>query len=1009
MKNNYSFRSPQSIKSIIIFCLLLIIFQSCKQESSLKMSKKIICDAENISEDGKNFISIDNNELFGNANTQSNEKAHSGKFSVKLTKRHPFAMSYTIKNVQPDDYYQITVWRYNKNNKGVLVISDKTAKKYYITTYKSIEKDKNGWQLLKIDAEVSPNIKNKNLKIYVWNNDADSVYFDDLTIVKLPGKIYPEFKEKPLRIFIDTLGMRKLNKKRDQAFKNGVLETADDDWVKAIIFYGEDMMKAKLRLKGDWLDHLQGKKWSFRIKIRKNKSWKNLKTFSIQNPITRDFLKGYLAHKICEKEDVLTPRYDFVPVILNKKSLGLYAYEEHFEKQLVESKRRREGPILKLSDYGMWASQKLSITKNKFYNLPCFDASDILPFKQNKTIKSPILKQEFLIAQNLYFEYKNRLKSASKIFDIHLMAKYFALIDLTKGYHGFIWHNQRFYYNPVTCKLEPILFDCYTEGGVYDFIHRAIAANSDFNQRKPNRDAMLYNLFTDTSFVKLYIHYLEKYSDENYVKNILSEFKPEINKYENLIRQEFPYYHFDSLFLLENAKAIRKDLPAYKKKFEDNPHYAENYKKYQTDERTYDTTYYEGFPEYYVNAFIEKKENTKNQSIIKIYNYYTNDIILLGTGKNNKKINYFFLPEPNICSYNNPENKAIEVISDTTARYLFFMVKGHSKTFTTDVFQWNSPYAFTPQQELMAKSTFPENKIYKILKNNIVIFKKGKHFVNDFIIIPKGYKVEFEQGTEIDFINNAGFISYSPVFMRGTKSNPIIIYSSDSSAMGFTVLQANKKSYINNVIFDNLSTLNYKGWTLTGAVCFYKSDVDILNSFIKNNKNCDDALNIINSNFNIGNCQFENTFSDAFDSDFSTGIVKKTTFINSGNDAMDFSGSHINIDYCKVNKADDKGVSVGESSYIIVKNTAIKKCNIGIASKDLSTLEVYSSDINGCKYGITAFQKKPEYGPASIIAKALNYNNNDTLYLIEKKSILNLNGKIIPGSEKNIAKIFYGK
>jgi len=1006
-------KTKYNLKKIItalsfIFLILIISF-SCKQKSSLKLNKKIICNAEILSKDKKFFISVKDNEFFSGAYTRSKEAAHSGKFSAKINKKHPYTFSYKINNVQAGDYYKITVWRKSKNNKGILVIADKTAEKFYVPIRKPVKTEKNGWEMLQADVEIPHCIRNEYIKIYMWNPDKEPAYFDDLTIEKLPEKVYPRFKEKSLRIFIDTLDMLKLYKKRDIAFKNGVLETADDDWVKAMIFYGEDMMKAKVRLKGDWLDHLHGKKWSFRIKIRKNKSWKNLKTFSIQNPVTRDFLKGYLAHKIYEKEDLLTPRYDFVPVILNNKSLGLYAYEEHFEKQLVEAKNRREGPILKLSDYGLWAIQKLSKTKNKFYKLPYFDASDILPFKQNKTIESPVLKQEFLIAQNLYFEYKNRLKSASEIFDVNLMAKYFALIDLTKGYHGFIFHNQRFYYNPVTCKLEPILFDCYTEGGPFDFVHRAIAANSDFDQNKTIRATMRYNLFTDTSFVKLYIHYLEKYSDENYIKNILSEFKPEINKYENLIRQEFQYYHFDSLFLLKNAKAIREDLPAYKKKFRDNPHYAENYKKFQTNEKTYDTIYYEGFPEYYVNAFIEKKENTKNHSIIKIYNYYPNDIIILGTGKNKRKINYFFHPEPNICSYNNPENKPIEVDSDTTAKYLFFMVKGHFKTFTTDIFQWNSPYASTPLQELMAKSTFPENKAYTILKNNTILFKKGKHIVNEFIIIPKNYKVKFEQGAEIDFINKGGFLSYSPVYILGTKQNPVKIYSSDSSAMGFNVLQAGKKSIVKNAIFDNLSRLNYKGWALTAAVCFYESNVEIYNTTLKNNKACDDQLNIVRSDFIIDNCEFYNTFADAFDSDFSTGIVKNTKFTKIGNDAVDFSGSKINIENCNINNINDKGISGGENSTLSVSNTNINNCNIGVASKDLSLVEIKSSKIKNCKYAFTAFQKKPEYGPATIIAKKITYNNNDTLYLIETNSLLNLNQKQIPGDKKDVADIFYNK
>ena len=136
---------------------------------------------------------------------------------------------------------------------------------------------------------------------------------------------------------MDRLAIEKLRKKRDIAFKNGVLETEDDDYVKAQLIYGKDTLKANIRLKGDCLDHLIGTKWSFRVKMRKNDAWKNMRSFSLQSPETRGFLDEWFAHKIFTSEDVLTTRYGFVPVILNGRSLGIYAYEEHFDKHLAKS------------------------------------------------------------------------------------------------------------------------------------------------------------------------------------------------------------------------------------------------------------------------------------------------------------------------------------------------------------------------------------------------------------------------------------------------------------------------------------------------------------------------------------------------------------------------------------------------------------------------------------------------------------------------------------------------
>jgi len=87
------------------------------------------------------------------------------------------------------------------------------------------------------------------------------------------------------------------------------------------------------------------------------------------------------------------------------------------------------------------------------------------------------------------------------------------------------------------------------------------------------------------------------------------------------------------------------------------------------------------------------------------------------------------------------------------------------------------------------------------------------------------------------------------------------------------------------------------GWTLTGAVNFYESDVEITNTTFYRNQ-CEDALNIIRSDFILKNSIFDYIYSDAFDSDFSTGKVIDTKFTNTGNDAIDFSGSQILIQGC---------------------------------------------------------------------------------------------------------------
>ena len=60
-------------------------------------------------------------------------------------------------------------------------------------------------------------------------------------------------------------------------------------------------------------------------------------------------------------------------------------------------------------------------------------------------------------------QYKNLSENPEDLIDMNLMAKYYALMDICGIHHSIHWHNHRFYYNPITARLEPIAFDCHAE------------------------------------------------------------------------------------------------------------------------------------------------------------------------------------------------------------------------------------------------------------------------------------------------------------------------------------------------------------------------------------------------------------------------------------------------------------------------------------------------------------------------------------------------------------------
>jgi hypothetical protein len=124
-----------------------------------------------------------NNEGYkaGNGITRSSDYARIGKYSCKLTKVTPYGLTCVLSEVQKEEHYLISVWRYNNSNKNTgLVVS---ANDLYYKFQTGINKTENNWQKITIDFVVPENLNNQDVKIYVLNNDNNlPAYFDDLTI-----------------------------------------------------------------------------------------------------------------------------------------------------------------------------------------------------------------------------------------------------------------------------------------------------------------------------------------------------------------------------------------------------------------------------------------------------------------------------------------------------------------------------------------------------------------------------------------------------------------------------------------------------------------------------------------------------------------------------------------------------------------------------------------------------------------------------------------------------------
>ncbi|NNC82599.1 MAG: hypothetical protein HKN79_03405, partial [Flavobacteriales bacterium] len=601
---------------ITSFSLILIgsiLFWSCGPSPSDTDRFSVNCSAEQLTPDGKKLqAEEDPRFIFTGGESRSEQTSRTGTYSLALHSEQQFGFSFKVEGAEPGDRFTASVYYKSTGPEGLLIGS---SDDFWYKATPAGEADDEGWQKLYLDFYVPPTFSSDEIKIYAWNPDTATVYFDDMTISKVDPGIKATYGGPSIYLYINEGDMAKLEEIRKEAIEDGILRTTDESWVKALFFYGEDMQEAKVRYKGDWTDHLLGKKRSLRIKLKEG-SWKGMRTFSIQSPKSRSFLNEWFAHQIFESEDVLTTRYGFVPVYLNNENLGLFAYEEHFEKQLVESRDRREGPILKLSEDQLWEANLHGTAED----LPLIESARIVPFKMNKMLLDSGKTAQFLVAQDILERFHSIEDRPLESLDREKWARYMALMDITKGYHGATWHNQRYYYNPIQSQVEPIAYDLYIDAPVDEFMKDLLIGRFDPETYFDRMEGMmgLRNLLVDTAFMSLYLEQLDRYLDPEFLRSHLEEHRSYLDSMTQVLNQEFPGYRFDKEFFEENiptAARARKGLQAST--------YAEVTPEVK-GRSDYEAPYILSSPPYFVTAFQHSVDS------VHVFNYYPEPIEITG-------------------------------------------------------------------------------------------------------------------------------------------------------------------------------------------------------------------------------------------------------------------------------------------------------------------------------------------------------------------------------------------
>lgn len=506
------------------------------------------------------WVSVGNQHIFSNG--QIDSSAIDGIYSLMVRERDQVALEYVHKDPEPDSKYLLTVWRKTtgRNNRGALVaLVDEPGGLREVRRADNPAETQAGWEKLELLVQLPPDHEASAIHFRLVNFGDDPVWFDHFKLEFLEKVYYPDYPEiETMQIRISEPDLERLREKRLQAFTDGYIDMEKEDWIRAEVQFGDTVRTGNLTLKGDQLYNLEGDKWSMKIELDEE-TLMGMRYFSVHNPEMRSFLDEWLFHAVLEDEEIVCSRYGFVPLTLNGRSLGVYAYEERIVDETFVH-RDTVNAIARFQDLGWVKTQQMLEEQSISKVEDPFEKADIQIFRKVEFDKElrDLFKEQIK-------DFRNVEPDMAAAFDIQKTARMLALCDLMEAYHSLHWTNIRLISNADTKLMELVGNDGYTTDGPGEFREGPFMAWSDHPvvYESVRWKAMYLNLFNDPDFVAAYLDALDRLTRKQYLDVVKLNTFGAMKYYQNIMMEEWPAYRFNFSRFYERARTIQKHLEAY--------------------------------------------------------------------------------------------------------------------------------------------------------------------------------------------------------------------------------------------------------------------------------------------------------------------------------------------------------------------------------------------------------------------------------------------------------------
>ena len=763
---------------------------------------------------------------------------------------------------------------------------------------------------------------------------------------------------------------------RQEALRRGILLASGADYVPATLTVGGRAMRVRMRLKGGGRDHWRGDKWSFRVKVRDDEAFFGMRVFSLQHPRTRNFDLEWLHHSHQRREGVLALRYLLVRLVLNGEDKGIYAAEEHFSQELLESQGRQPGLVVQFEEAGHW--RRVAVDPDGWlkvmggkedwaYNITCADQMPVVAARRAKAAASPpIATQRDAAVQLLRSLIEGRIPP-SRVFKVEKLGRYLAVAEMWSASHDALWSNLRLYYDPIEARFEPIAFDAESAGAAADITLLRVP--------------WVQRALRDPAVARAFVANLVRMSREEYLRELKDALAEDWERHNAILDLEWPGRRTPGWRVFEAKQRYVRQLLALSN---------------------------------IVRASaVPSPAGAAGTLEVRVGSVVQLPVEVVG----------FRLPNGDVVSPRPGDAEAVVLPARPPGgpiEYQAFPVavpEGQGSSLHALCRVIGTSGAIAEQVRLLAfempaagprpRAPSMEDALgaHPFLERAdgpaSLRARRGDWTVAGDLVLPDKASLTVPKGTTLRFATGAALVCTGKLDVAGTRKNPVRLLPASESWGGVLVLDAPASEWQHAEVV-GAAGIDRKGWVVPGGVTFCRSPARLERCRFGSSA-APAALHVRHARVECRGCLFEQCGGDGLGADYAVGVLEDCAFEQIDGCAIQARGGDLRAHRVTARRVGGHALRVEREGRVVASFLDVADARVAVSSTDLATVKISRSSVRKALVGLAAYVRHKEYGPAAIEARKIDFEDVRDTVVVQHGSHVTVDGKMTRAGAVDVA------